>query len=150
MQTNRDEPASRAADRMPATARPAIRKIANVFIPSPLENVLQGELHDPRILCRENLSEVLTVEACARIVRIHMIGDVECLDAEFQRLLFANVERSCYCRVDADAPRSRNCRWTKCAVCPDGGNGECRGIQPEIDALIRSVCRREYLIRPLV
>src|SRR2546421_175596 len=50
------------------------------------EEILDGELHDPWILCRDHLAESVAVQRCDRIVHTKTVGHVERFGAEFQLL----------------------------------------------------------------
>src|SRR5438093_3286084 len=61
-----------------------------------LENVLQGELHDPRIFCGGHLPEVTAVEIGDRVIHVERIGNVECFRSKLKLLRFTHLEGSGY------------------------------------------------------
>ena len=94
------------------------------------EHVLQRELHDSRISCRQNPAEVLIISSRDRIAEIHKVRQIERLGSKLDRLFFPDFE----CAGDADI--NSNESWTaerisaEAAVRPRRRLCEGRGTEP--------------------
>src|SRR2546422_11373574 len=100
-----------------------------------LEKIFQRELHDARIACRENLSEVLAVQSQNRIVWIQMVRHIECFGPELYRLPLRHSEFSRQAHVEGDESRSLNVLGSVAPYSVRRTRKGCR-VQPAIDAFI--------------
>src|SRR5262249_20389248 len=67
---------------------------------SPSEGILQGELHDPGVSRRKNLTECIAAERICRTSRNQAVCYIERLAAKLEFLIFANLEGSGYRRIE--------------------------------------------------
>src|SRR5439155_21302336 len=97
-----------------------------VLFPSPLEEVLQRELHDPRVARRRHLTERIAVEIGGRIIEVNRVGHIECFGAELNLLSFPQLERSGESHVELPRSRTENAAAAHTAEGTERREPECR------------------------
>src|SRR4029450_10370423 len=101
-----------------------------LFVPSWLEEELETELHDPRILCRRDAAERRgVVHRRVGIVEVDGVEQIEDFRAELEVHVVREVEALEQPEVDGRAVRTEELAPARLTERPVGVDGKCRRVE---------------------